>query len=162
MFKINGENKKYKIVWRVLFAVTVIADIICCLFLNGLGGAGLYMNNYQNAGIGLFVSAVFLTASVCTLGKGRMMIPAILDIIGSAGYIYAISVLSAIPHEKIPKENVEPLIARIYPAIAVSVLIFVIVITNFFSPYQEAKRDAKRRAKWEAEQRPLSKDEKIL
>lgn len=120
------------------------------------------MNKYENAGIGLFISTFFLTLAVIFMGKGRMIIPAVFNIIGSAGYIYAISILSAIPNEKIPKQYTEPLIGRIYPVISVTVLVFAAVVMNYFSPQQEAKREARKRAKYNAEHRPLEDSEKIL
>lgn len=120
------------------------------------------MNNYANAGIGLFISVAFLTAGIALIGRGRMILPLIMNIIGTGGYVYAISVIGAIRHEKIPKEATEPLMARIYPAISVTVLLLVLIIMNYFSPYQEAKREAKRKARYEAVERPLTKDEKII
>lgn len=157
-------NKKNT--WRnvkiVLNVLSVIALVVCALFLNIMGGIGLCMNKYENAGIALFVSSFFLTLAVIFMGNGRMIIPAIFNIIGSAGYIYAINILSAIPNEKIPKQYTEPLIGRIYPAISVTVFVFAAVVMNYFSPRQEAKREARKKAKYEAELRPLKDDEKLL
>ncbi|MGN0691441.1 MAG: hypothetical protein ACI4K7_03735 [Oscillospiraceae bacterium] len=158
--------KKEKSGWKkaktAVNVVTVIALVICGLFLNVMGGIGLYMNNYENAGMALFISTFFLTLAVIFMGKGRMVIPSICNIIGSSGYIYAINVLAAIPNEKIPKQYTEPLIGRIYPVISVTVLVFAAVIMNYFSPCQEAKREARKKAKYNAELRPLKDDEKIL
>lgn len=162
----KSSAEKDKSTWKkaktAVNVVTVIALVICALFLNIMGGIGLYMNKYENAGIALFVSTFFLTIAVIFMGKGRMIIPFLFNIIGSAGYIYAINVLAAIPNERIPKQYTEPLIGRIYPVISVTVLVFAAVIMNYFSPQQEAKREARKKAKYSAELRPLKEDEKIL
>ncbi|MCI5750949.1 MAG: hypothetical protein MR038_00490 [Oscillospiraceae bacterium] len=158
--------EKDKSTWKkaktAVNVVTVIALVICALFLNVMGGIGLCLNNYENAGIALFISTFFLTLAVIFMGKGRMVMPSVFNIIGSAGYIYAINILAAIPNEMIPKQYTEPLIWRIYPVISVTVLVLAAVIMNYFSPQQEAKREARKKAKYEAELRPLEDDEKIL
>lgn len=122
----------------------------------------MYINGYENAGIGLFVSTFFLTLSVLFLGKGRMVLPALFDIIGTAGYIYAIKIILAIPHTKVAKQSTEMFAGRIYPAISVTVLVLIVIIMNYFSPQQTAKREARRKKKYDRISRPLKNDEKII
>lgn len=147
---------------RVFIVLAVAALVICSLFLNLVGGIGFYINGYENVGTALFVSSFFLTLSVIFLGKGRMILPAVFDVIGTAGYAYAIKVILDIPHSKVAKQSTEMFAGRIYPAITVTVIVLIVVIMNYFSDIQKAKREARRKKKYDRTNRPLKKDEKIL
>lgn len=147
---------------RVFVVLSVIALVICSLFLNLVGGIGFYINGYENIGTALFVSSAALTLSVIFLGKGRMVLPAVFDIIGTAGYAYAIKLILEIPHSKVPKQSTEMFAGRVYPAITVSVLVLIVVIMNYFSDIQKDKREARRKKKYDKTNRPLKRNEKIL
>ena len=158
----QNERNGYRKAWKICFALTLCADAVCSLFLNGMGGIGLALNNYEKAGYSLIASAVLLTAASALLGRGRMILPSVFTVLGTAAYIYPIKVLHSIPHELVPKQAVEPLAARIYPAVSVTVLLSVMIVLNFFSDEQEAKREKKRRENYEKNDRSLRDDEKIV
>ncbi len=156
------KKETYRKAKLAVMILAVAAFVICSLFLNVMGGIALCLNGYENCGISLFVSTFFLLLAVVLLGKGRMILPSVMNIIGTAGYIYAIYILDSIPNEKVAKTEVAPLIGNIYPAAAVTVLVFITVFLNYFSPVREEKREARKKAIYEANERPLSKDEKII
>ena len=127
-----------------------------------MGGIGLALNNYENAGYSLIASAVLLTLATVFLGRGRMIVPSVLTVLGTAAYVYPIHVLHSIPHELVPKQAVEPLVMRIYPAVLVTILLSVMIVLNFFSDEQEKKREKKRLEKYDRNDRSLRDDEKIV
>ncbi len=163
MFAIaKNERSGYARARAAVLVITVIADVICSLFLNVMGGIGLALNNYQKAGYSLIASAAVLTLAIIFLRRGGMVIPSVLCAAGTALYIYPIRVLDSIPHTLIPKQNIEPLMQRIYPAVSVTVLLVIMIVFNYFSDEQINKREARRRAKYEREDRKLRNDEKII
>ena len=142
----------------VCFVLTVAADVIAALFLDVMGGIGFCMNGYEKVGISLFVSAFLLTAAVVLVGFGKMVLPGVLCVIGTAAYIYSIRAVLSIPNTLIPKTATEPLAQRIYPTAAVTAAIIAMILFNFFSESNIRRREQIRAEK----QRALRDDEKIL
>lgn len=136
--------------------------MVCCLVLNTLGGAAFIMNGYDKCGIALFASTVLLVAALVFIKFKKSLIPLILTILGSACYIYTLAVIEAIPNTKIPKEYTEALSAKHFPTIAVTVLLILLIIFNFFSEEAVQKRLEKRNARKAERERSLNDDEKIL
>lgn len=139
-----------------------LALVICGLFLNVLGGVGLYQNEYEAAGIALFISTGLFFIGYLLLFADTVIIPIILDVLGTGFFIYPINVLLSISNEKIPKQYTEPLAQRIYPAIIISVLLLLGAIVNIFSPVKVKKREERKIKKYNEIQRPLKEDEKIV
>lgn len=136
--------------------------MVCCLVLNTLGGAAFIMNGYDKCGIALFASTVLLVAALVFIKFKKSLVPLILTIFGSACYIYTLAVIEAIPNTKIPKEYTEALSAKHFPTIAVTVLLILLIIFNFFSEEAVQKRFEKRNARKAERERSLNDDEKIL
>lgn len=147
---------------KITFIITVIAEVICCLVLNTLGGIAFLMNDYDKCGIALFISTVFLIAALILIKFKKAIIPLILTIAGTGSYIYTLAVISAIPNTKIPKEYTEALLAKHYPTIAVTVLLILLIFFNFFSEEAVQKRLKRKNEKLAERERSLNDDEKII
>lgn len=120
------------------------------------------MNGYDKCGIALFISTVLLVAALVFITFRKSLVPLILTIVGSGFYIYTLAVIESIPNTKIPKEYTEALSAKHFPTIAVTVLLILLIIFNFFCEEAVQKRLEKRKSKETAENRSLTDDEKIL
>ena len=127
-----------------------------------MGGFAFIANGYEKCGYALFISSALLSAAVILGGLKRVIFPVILDIFGSAGYIYTLSVLNAIPNTKIPKASTEALMANHYPTIIVTVLIILLAVFNFMQEDAVEKRRKAKAAKTAAENRSLNDNERIL
>lgn len=147
---------------KITFILAIIAEVICCLVLNSLGGAAFIMNGYEKCGIALFASTVLLVAALIFIKFKKTLVPLILTVIGSACYIYTLAVIEAIPNTKIPKEYTEALSAKHFPTIAVTVLLILLITFNFFSEEAVRKRLEKRNLRRAEKERSLNDDEKIL
>lgn len=146
----------------VTLVLTIAATAVCCLGLNLMGGFAFIANGYDKCGYALFISSVLLSAAVILGGFKKVILPVILDIFGSAGYIYTISILNAIPNTKIPKASTEALMANHYPTIIVTVLIILLALFNFMQEDAVEKRRKAKEAKIAAENRSLDDNERIL
>lgn len=147
---------------KITFILAIIAEVVCCLVLNTLGGAAFIMNGYEKCGIALFASTLLLIAALVFIKFKKSLVPLILTILGSACYIYTLAVIEAIPNTKIPKEYTEALSAKHFPTIAVTVLLILLIIFNFFSEESVQKRYEKRMQRKAEKERSLNDDEKIL
>lgn len=146
----------------VTLILTIAAAVICCLGLNLMGGFAFIAQGYDKCGYALFISSALLSAAVILGGLKRVILPVILDIFGSAGYIYTLSVLNAIPNTKIPRTSIETLMANHYPTIIVTVLIILLAVFNFMQEDAVEKRRNAKAAKIAAENRSLNDNERIL
>lgn len=147
---------------KITFIVTIIAEVMCCLILNTLGGIAFIMNDYDKCGIALFISTVFLVTALIFIKFKKTIIPLILTIVGTGSYIYTLAVISAIPNAKVPKESTEVLLAKHYPTIAVTVLLILLIFFNFFSEEAVQKRLERKNKKLAERERSLNEDEKII
>lgn len=146
----------------VTLILTIAAAVICCLGLNLMGGFAFIAQGYDKCGYALFISSALLSAAVILGGSKKVLLPVILDIFGSAGYIYTLSVLNAIPNTKIPRTSIETLMANHYPTIIVTVLIILLAVFNFMQEDAVEKRRKAKAAKIAAENRSLNDNERIL
>lgn len=146
----------------VTLILTIAAAVICCLGLNLMGGFAFIAQGYDKCGYALFISSALLSAAVILGGSKKVLLPVILDIFGSAGYIYTLSVLNAIPNTKIPRTSIETLMSNHYPTIIVTVLIILLAVFNFMQEDAVEKRRKAKAAKIAAENRSLNDNERIL
>ena len=146
----------------VTLILTIAAAVICCLGLNLMGGFAFIAQGYDKCGYALFISSALLSAAVILGASKKVLLPVILDIFGSAGYIYTLSVLNAIPNTKIPRTSIETLMANHYPTIIVTVLIILLAVFNFMQEDAVEKRRKAKAAKIAAENRSLNDNERIL
>lgn len=151
-----------KIARNVTLVLTIAATVISCLGLNLMGGYAFLINGYENCGYALFISSVILIAAVIIAAFKKVIIPLLLNIVGSAFYIYSLTFLAAIPNTKIPSENIEKLMSHHYPTIAVTVLLALLIFFNFMTDEAVKKRHNTKMLKKSTLERELSDDEKIM
>lgn len=150
---------------KISLVCGIIAVLVCCLFLNVLGGAGLLTAGYTGGGICLIASSAALLFSLLLSISRRTWMNVAAAVFCAAGtvlYIIPIAQLNSIPNSKVPKQSIEVLTGRIYPAILATVFIACVIFANIMSDENRDKR-RKRRDKAEAEKnRRLTDDEKII
>lgn len=127
-----------------------------------MGAYAFISNGYEKCGYALIISTVLLIIALISSALKKVILPLLFNILGSAGYIYALAVLSAIPNTKIPKESIERLMANHYPTVFVTVFLVVLVFLNYFSKEAVEKRAKKREEKYLELNRKLRDDEKII
>lgn len=147
---------------KITLILTIIAEVICCLGLNMLGGFGFIFNGYEKCGYALFISTALLVAALVIAVFKKVIIPILLNILGSVFYIYALAALGSIPNTLIPKENTERLMMNHYPTIIVTILLVLLAFFNFMSEEAVQKRLAAKKAKESERDRALTDNEKIL
>ena len=150
---------------KISLVLACAAFAICCLFLNLMGGIGLISNNYTEIGRALIISVILLSLSLILafFRNGYTNLGSVIfNIAGTFLYIYPIGVLNAIPNAQVPKESVEVLTSRIYPAISVTVLLALVIFADFFSYERSVKRSQRRQKKIQESTRALRDDEKII
>lgn len=158
-----------------IFRIGVIITAAGCLlwfgiFINILGGIALiregaaspYDNDYTAAGNALLISVPILTAALVLSAMKFVVLPGILDIIGTAFFCYTLSVIYAIPNSFIPKLQTEALAANHFPTVSVTVLVGLIVILNVVLPETRIKREKQKQDKLSKQNRDLNEEEKIL
>ena len=146
---------------KIILGLSCAAFAVCCLFLNLMGGIGLMSNNYTDIGRALIISVVLLGLSLLlAFFRNRItnLGSALLNIAGTVFYI----VLNGIPNATVPKESIEVLTSRIYPAIIVTVLLAIAVFADIFSYERSVKRAERKNAKLKEKNRSLKEDEKIV
>lgn len=137
-------------------------------YINLMGGFALIFvveaaaDTYRICGMCLFASSALLIAGVVLAAFERVWLPAIFNIFGTAFYIYTVKVIYAIPNELIAKTDTEPLAERHLLTVIVTVLLAVLTFLNVFTEKNSAKREKKRREKYDRENRSLKDSEKIL
>ena len=130
-----------------------------------MGGIGLITNNYTEIGRALIISVILLALSlILAFFRNRYtnIGSVILNIAGTFLYIYPIGVLNGIPNAQVPKESVEVLTSRIYPAISVTVLLAMVIFADVFSYERSVKRSQRKQKKISENTRALRDDEKII
>jgi hypothetical protein len=129
--------------------------------INVLGAVGFFQNEnpiYTEGAYGLLVAAPLLAiAYILTIFK-LSFIPAVIDIIGSVGYIHTLSYLNSLSEGFMPYWVTEKIAGNHYPSIFVSIFILILCCLNFFLPEKVNRRSVHKRIKL----RTLREDEKIL
>lgn len=146
----------------------IIAAAIISLCMNLAGGFALAFmvesssDIFRKCGTALMVSSAFLIAGTVVACFKRVWVPLVLNIIGTACYIYTVSEIYAIPNSLRPKTDTEPLAERHLLTVIVTVLLFALTVFNYLDEKNVKKRNEKRRLKEEALNKKLSDDEKLL
>ena len=146
----------------------IIAAAIISLCINTAGGFALAFmvesssDIFRKCGIALMVSSAFLIAGTVVACFKKVWIPLVLNIIGTACYIYTVSEIYAIPNSLRPKTDTEPLAERHLLTVIVTVLLFALTVFNYLDEKNVKKRSEKHRLKEEALNKKLSDEEKLL
>lgn len=152
----------------VTVVLCIAAATVISLFINTAGGYAFAFlvesssDIFHKCGIALMVSSAFLIAGTVVACFKRVWIPLVLNIIGTACYIYTVSEIYAIPNTLKPKTDTEPLAERHLLTVIVTVLLFALTVFNYLDEKNVKKRSEKRRLKEEALTKKLSEDEKLL
>lgn len=157
---------------NIVLILTIAATIIICGFMNISAGYAFcclmdvesqeYIDLFNSMGTGLLLSSLFLIASTIIAFFKKIYIPLILNIIGSAFYIYTVSKLYAIPNSSLSKNITEPLAERHLLTVVVTLLLIALVIFNYFDKVNIEKRSKNKKKKIEQNERKLTDEEKIL
>lgn len=154
---------------RTVTAVLCIAAVvIISLFINSAGGFALAFlvesssDIFRKCGTALLVSSAFLIAGTVAACFKKVWIPLVLNIIGTACYIYTVSEIYAIPNSMRPKTDTEPLAERHLFTVIVTLLLFALTVFNYLDEKNVSKRNEKRRLKAEKLGQKLSDDEKLI
>jgi hypothetical protein len=134
------------------------------LFMNIIGAVGLHNEGYGETGYGLIFSAPTLLAAYILTFRKMSIVPAVIDIIGSAGYLQSIHAIHAISIGEgafIPSWVTSDIAQNHMPSIVASMLIIVLCGFNFLLMENKEKRREKREKKLEAD-RPLTESERIF
>ncbi|MBP1560803.1 MAG: hypothetical protein J6C96_06140 [Oscillospiraceae bacterium] len=157
--------KKARIFTMVL---CIAAAVISAGFINILGGIGFCFfvesnqNTYSICGICLFISSFFLILGTIFACIKKFWIPLIFNIIGTAFYIYTLSVIYGIPNNVVPKQYTELLAERHLITVSVTVLLLALTLINFMLEENVNKRMKKKADKLQKQNRRLIDEEKIL
>jgi hypothetical protein len=157
-----------KVIRIVMLIFTGLSFAVFILFMNTIGIYKLFDEGYPKPAYGLiFAAPVMLVAYVLTFFK-MTFIPAIINAIGSAGYLYAIDFINALSHGEgayIPVWVTDKILNNHLPSIVVTIFIIILCGLNFLLPETIAKRRERRRikvAKLAEQNRELTKDEHIM
>lgn len=153
---------------KAALVLGTIAFAVCSLFLNGLGGAAILTvagEQYRAVGIMLLVSSGLFLVCLVT-AYGRKLWANIVSLAANAAatvlYILPISALNSIADSDIPRENIEKLTSRIYPSVAVTVLLAVAVLADIMTERRITEREKRREERIAEKRRALHDDEKIV
>lgn len=153
--------KKIRIAVLVL---TIISLVIFCGFYNIFGGIGLILNEFEFSGTCFIISSVLLIAATVFACFEKIIVPTIMNIIGSGFYIYAISVLTLAKETAVSAKSaaIDNVLGNHYPSIIVTVLIFSLIFCNYFTAKNCEKRAKNKLEKYNKTERALTDDEKIM
>jgi hypothetical protein len=149
----------------ILLIVTVISFILFILLVNGGGAVGfLFLSEgYEEAGIALLLSVPLLLAALILVFCKKSILPAILDIAGTACFIYAIGFIGNIPtYDTTQRLVVEELSRRHHPSIVFTVLLLFMCAVNYILPENNIERRERKELKIGKTERKLSDEEKII
>lgn len=157
---------------NIILVLTIAATIIICGLLNISAGYAFCclmdvesqknIDLFNSMGTGLLLSSLFLISATVIAFFKKVWITLIMNIIGSAFYIYTVSKLYAIPNSSLPKDVTEPLAERHLLTIIVTLLLITLAIINYFDESNVKKRLNVKKKKIEQNERKLTDDEKIL
>ncbi len=157
---------------NIILALTITAVAILCGFVNISAGYAFcflieverqeYIDLFNSMGTSLLLSSLFLIVATIVAFFKKVLIPLILNIIGSGFYIYTVSKIYAIPNNTLPKSATEPLAERHFLSIFVTLLLLTLIILNYFDENNVQKRINAKNKKFKTEERKLTDEEKIL
>lgn len=155
-----------------ILVLTIAAVIIICGFVNVSAGYAFcclievesqeYIDLFNSMGSCLLLSSLFLSASAVVAIFKKVWIPLVLNIIGSAFYIYTVSEIYAIPNSALEKSRTEFLAERHLITVVVTLLLFALIIFNFLDEKNVNKRKLKKDKKTAQTNRELTSEETIL
>lgn len=155
-----------------ILVLTIAAVIIICGFVNVSAGYAFcclievesqeYIDLFNSMGSCLLLSSLFLSASAVVAIFKKVWIPLVLNIIGSAFYIYTVSEIYAIPNSALEKSRTEFLAERHLITVVVTLLLFALIIFNFLDEKNANKRKLKKDKKTAQTNRELTSEETIL
>lgn len=155
-----------------ILVLTIAAVIIICGFVNVSAGYAFcflievesqeYIDLFNSMGSCLLLSSLFLFASAVVAIFKKVWIPLVLNIIGSAFYIYTVSEIYAIPNSALEKSRTEFLAERHLITVVVTLLLFALIIFNFLDEKNVNKRKLKKDKKTAQTNRELTSEETIL
>ncbi len=155
-----------------ILVLTIAAVIIICGFVNVSAGYAFcclievesqeYIDLFNSMGSCLLLSSLFLSASAVVAIFKKVWIPLVLNIIGSAFYIYTVSEIYAIPNSALEKSRTEFLAERHLITVVVTLLLFALIIFNFLDEKNVNKRKLKKDKKTAQTNRELTSEEMIL
>jgi hypothetical protein len=129
--------------------------------INSLGAVGFFQNENTDFAQGayglLFAAPLLAIAYILTIFK-LTFTPAIITLLGSAGYIYTLHYLNTLAEGWMPRWVTDNIASNHYPSIFVSVFILILCCLNYFLPEKIDKRRNRKKAKL----RGLREEEKIL
>lgn len=150
---------------KISLGLCCAAFAVCGLFMNLVGGLGMYVNNYKKAGLCLMLSTAALLISIVAAFFRKTpanIISVIFNIAGTLLYVYPIGILNGIPNNVVSAESIEKFTSRIYPSVIVTVLLGAAVFADFFSYDRISARSAKKEKKKAERSRALKDSEKIV
>ncbi|MDR0974106.1 MAG: hypothetical protein LBL80_00190 [Ruminococcus sp.] len=154
-----------KLLRTILLIATGIITVFFGVIINVLGAVGFFQNEqteFAQGAYGILAAAPLLgIAYLLTIFK-MTFIPAVLDILGSAGYIYTLHYLNSLAEGWMPRWVTDNIASNHYPSIFVSIFILIICVFNYFLPEKIDRRKKLHTARLVEEQRALREDEKIL
>lgn len=166
------QNLNMKKARNFILVLTIAAVIIICGFVNVSAGYAFcclievesqeYIDLFNSMGSCLLLSSLFLSASAVVAIFKKVWIPLVLNIIGSAFYIYTVSEIYAIPNSALEKSRTEFLAERHLITVVVTLLLFALIIFNFLDEKNANKRKLKKDKKTAQINRELTSEETIL
>jgi hypothetical protein len=146
----------------ILLIITGVVTVFFGVIINILGAIGFNQTDYGQGSYGLLVAApLLLAAYIMTIFK-MTFTPAIVTVIGSAGYLYTIYYLNSLAAGWMPGWVTDRIAQNHLPSIYASIFLLVLCVINYFLPEKMEKRKLRRSKKFEAENRALTEDEKIM
>jgi hypothetical protein len=148
--------------------VTIFFGVIINMFgaigfnMNTYGQVGLNMTDYGQGAIGLIIAAPLLLAAYIMVIFKMTFTPAIVTVLGSAGYLYTIAYLNSLAAGWMPGWVTDKIAQNHLPSIYASIFLLVLCVINYFLPEKMEKRRLRRDKKVSDENRALTEDEKIM
>jgi hypothetical protein len=159
------EGISLKLFRIILLIVTGVITLFFGVVINVMGAFGFFQNEnpeFAQGAYGLLVSAPLLAlAWLLTVFKFSLL-PAVIDIIGSAGYIYTLHYLNSLAEGWMPRWVTDNIASNHYPSIFASIFILFLCCLNYFLPEKINRRHEKKSMKLREKSRALREEEKIL
>ncbi len=154
---------------KIALALSIAAFAVCG-FLEAAGGIGIMLNSkegtsFYECGIFLIISACLFAVSLITAFFRKTavnIISLVFNAAATAMYIYTLGIFNGVPNSQIPKQSMEVITSRIYPSIAVTILLAAVIFADYFSYDRSAARAAAKNVREKEKNRSLKENEKII